>query len=393
MTRRKRKWDKSILLLILIVLVVAAAGVFGYFQLRTDLFTEKLKAGEPVAVLFCLSGDQEYGFFELLLYHPETSRGAILYIPGNVGMIIESLQKVDRIDALYDRGNLDSLIGKVEELVAVDIPFFIDLQDSELRNQVDLLGGLELFIPNPVDTTYAGRRVFLPSGSVVLDGDKIRDFVSYQEEMENEVDSVGRKQRFLQSLLKSIADSDLLEEKSMFSVFRANMDTNMSPRALSSFVSELKKLNDEKIVFQRVLGSSRIVDGKVLLFPHFDGQLLKEIVKQTVETISSREPFSEDELTVAIEVLNGTSVGGLARRAANVFQSFGYDIVSVANADNQDYQKTVVLDRKGRLEVAQRVADLIRCQRVYSRLEETGDMTIDITIILGTDFDGRYCKE
>ena len=393
MIRRKRKWDKSILLLILIILVVVAAGVFGYFQLRTDLFTEKLKSGEPVAVLFCLGGDQEYGFFELLLYQPDTSRGAILYIPGNVGMIIESLQKVDRIDALYDRGNLDSLIDKVEELVAVDIPFYIDLQDSELGNQVDLLGGLELFIPNPVDTISAGRRVFLPSGSVVLDGDKIRDFISYQEEMENEVDSVGRKQRFLQSLLKSIADSDMLEEKSVFSVFRDNMDTNMSPRALSSFVSELKKLNYEKIVFQRVLGSSRVVDGKELLFPHFDGQLLKEIVKQTVETISSQEPFAEDELTVAIEVLNGTSVGGLARRGANVFQSFGYDIVSVANADNQDYQKTVVLDRKGRLEVAQRVADLIRCQRVYSRLEESGDMTIDVTIILGTDFDGRYCKE
>ena len=393
MTRRKRKWDKSILLLVLIVLVVLAAGVFGYFQLRTDLFTEKLKSSSPVAVLFCLSGDKEYGFFELLLYHPETHRGAIIYIPGNVGMIIESLKKVDRIDVLYRRGNLDPLIDKVEELVAEDISFFVDLQDSELRNQVDLLGGLELFISNPVDTASADGRVLLPSGSVMLDGDKIRDFIAYQDEMENEVDSVGRKQRFLQALLKSIADSDLLEEKSAFSVFRNSMDTNLSPRALSSFVQEMNKLNDEKIVFQRVLGSSRIVDGKELLFPHFDGQLLKEIVKQTIETISSQEPFSEDELTVAIEVLNGTNVGGLARRAANVFQSFGYDIVSVANADNPEYQKTVVLDRKGRIDVASRLANLIRCQRVYSRLEETGDMSIDVTIILGADFDGRYCKE
>jgi anionic cell wall polymer biosynthesis LytR-Cps2A-Psr (LCP) family protein len=393
MTRRRGKWDKSILLLILIVFVVIAAGIFGYFQLRTDLFTEKLKSGEPVALLFCLGGDQEYGFFELFLYHPDTNRGAILYIPGNVGMIIESLKKVDRIDALYDRGNLDLLVDKIEELVAIDIPFFIDLQASEVRNQVDLLGGLELFIPNPVDTSFAGQRVLLPSGSVVLDGDKISEFISYQDKMENEVDSAGRKQRFLQALLKSIADSDLLERKSAFAVFRDNMDTNLSPRALSSFVLEMKKLNIEKIVFQRVLGTTRIVDGKELLFPHFDGQLLKEIVKQTLETISSQEPFAEDELTVAIEVLNGTNVGGLARRAANVFQSYGYDVVSVANADNADYQRTVVLDRKGRLEVAQRLANLIRCQRVYSRLEETIDMSIDVTIILGTDFDGRYCKE
>jgi anionic cell wall polymer biosynthesis LytR-Cps2A-Psr (LCP) family protein len=393
MIRRKRKWDKSILLLIFIVLVVAAAAVFGYLQLRTDLFTEMLEQGDPIAVLFCLSGDQQYGFFEILLYHPGTKRGAIIYIPGNVGMIIESLKKVDRIDVLYDRGNLEPLIDKIEELVDTDIPFFIDLQDLELRNQVDLLGGLELFIPNPVDATINDQRVLLPSGSVVLDGDKIRDFVSYQEEMENEVDTVGRKQRFLQALLKKIADSDLLAEKQALSIFRENMHTNFSTRALSSFIEELEKLKDEKIVFQRVLGSSRIVDGKELLFPHYDGQLLKEIVKQTIETISSQEPFSEDQLTVAIEVLNGTSVGGLARRAANVFQSFGYDVVSVANADHADYQKTVILDRKGRIEVAQRVADLIRCQRAYSRLEESGDMTIDITVILGTDFDGRYCKE
>jgi anionic cell wall polymer biosynthesis LytR-Cps2A-Psr (LCP) family protein len=377
----------------MIVLVVGAAAFFGYSQLRTDLFTEMLEQGQPLAVLFCLSGDQHYGFFEILLYHPETKRGAIIYIPGNVGMIMESLKKVDRIEVLYDRGNLKPLIDKIEELVAIDIPFFIDLQDAELRNQVDLLGGLELFIPNPVDTTVSGRRVLLPSGSVILDGDKIRDFISYKEEMENEVDSVGRKQRFLQALLKKIADSELAVQKKEFSVFRENLDTNFSARALGSFVAELKELHDEKIVFQRVLGSPRIVDGKELLFPHFDGQLLKEIVKQTIETISSQEPFSEDELTVTIEVLNGTNVGGLARRGANVFQSFGYDVISVANADNADYQKTVVLDRKGRIEVAQRVADLIRCQRVYSRLEESGDMTIDVTIILGTDFDGRYCKE
>ena len=393
MLRRKRKWDKSIFLLVLIVVVILSAGVFGYLQLRTDLFTEMLKRGDPVAVLFCLRGDQEYRFFEILLYDPDTNRAAIVYIPGNVGMIIESLKKVDRIDVLYNRGDIDPLIAKIEELVAIDIPFYIDLQDREVRNQVDLLGGLDLFIPNPVDATVEGRRVLLPSGSVVLDGDKIRDFISYREKTENDVDGAGRKQRFLQSLLKKISESDLLTKKNAFVTFRRNMSTNLSPRALSSFIAETRKLEIEKIIFQRVLGSTRVVDGKELLFPHFDGQLLKEIVKQTEDSISSQEPFAEEELTVAIEVLNGTSVGGLARRAANVFQSFGYDVVPVANADNSDYQKTVVLDRKGRIAAAERIAELIRCQRVYSRLEEDGDSSIDVTIILGTDFDGRYCKE
>jgi anionic cell wall polymer biosynthesis LytR-Cps2A-Psr (LCP) family protein len=393
MIRRKRKWDKSILLLILIVFIVAAAVVFGYLQLRTDLFTEKLKSGAPVNMLFCISGDQKYRFFAVLLYHPATHRAAIVYIPGNVGLIIESLKKVDRIDVLYQRNALEPLISKIEELVDLDIPFYIDLQEQEVVDLVDLLGGLELFIPNPVDTTYDGRRILLPSGSVVLDGDKIRDFIAYQESMESEMDWVGRKQKFLQSLLKKIGDSDVLVGKNSLAVFKRIVSTNLSARALQSFLTEMKRLESEKIIFQRVLGSTREVDGKELLFPHFDGQLLKEIINQTQETIASQEPFTEEELVVSLEILNGTTVAGLARRAANVFQSFGYDVVSIANADNTEYQKTVVLDRKGKIEAAERVAELIRCQRVYSRLEEEGDFTVDVTIILGTDFDGRYCKE
>jgi anionic cell wall polymer biosynthesis LytR-Cps2A-Psr (LCP) family protein len=390
---RKRKWDKSIFILVAIVLVVAATAVFGYLQLRTDLFTETLKKGEPISVLFAIGGDKDYRFFELFLYHPQTHRGAVLFVPGNVGSIIESLKRVDRIDALYSPGNLGPFIGKLEQLTGERIDFYVDLSDRAVGDLVDLLGGLELFIPNPIEDVGTDRVTLLPSGSVVLDGDKAREFIAYRDPMESEMDWVGREQRFLQALLKRMGESDILRTRSGFAVFRDRAATNLNPRALEAFVGELGRLEADKLVFQRVLGSSRIVDGQELVFPHFDGQLLKEIMKQTRETLASQDPFAEDDLTVAVEVLNGTGVTGLAGRAANVFQSFGYEIVGVGNADNQDYLKTVVLDRKGRIDAAQRVAELIRCDRVYTRMEEQADPAVDVTVILGKDFDGRYCKK
>jgi anionic cell wall polymer biosynthesis LytR-Cps2A-Psr (LCP) family protein len=390
---RKRKWDKSIFILVAIVLVVAATAVFGYLQLRTDLFTETLKKGEPISVLFAIGGDKDYRFFELFLYHPQTHRGAVLFVPGNVGSIIESLKRVDRIDALYSPGNLGPFIGKLEQLTGERIDFYVDLSDQAVGDLVDLLGGLELFIPNPIEDVGTDRVTLLPSGSVVLDGDKAREFIAYRDPMESEMDWVGREQRFLQALLKRMGESDILRTRSGFAVFRDRAATNLNPRALEAFVGELGRLEADKLVFQRVLGSSRIVDGQELVFPHFDGQLLKEIMKQTRETLASQDPFAEDDLTVAVEVLNGTGVTGLAGRAANVFQSFGYEIVGVGNADNQDYLKTVVLDRKGRIDAAQRVAELIRCDRVYTRMEEQADPAVDVTVILGKDFDGRYCKK
>jgi anionic cell wall polymer biosynthesis LytR-Cps2A-Psr (LCP) family protein len=393
MLRRKRKWDKSILLLIFIAVIVVGIGVFAYLQLRTDLFSETVREGEPLAVLFAVSGDRDYRFFEILLYHPRTHRGAVIYIPGNVGLLIESVNKMDRIDVLYHKGELSPLIRKLEELTGLKIPFWVDLPEARVSALVDLLGGLELFIPNPVEMVSRERSVLLPSGSVLLDGDKVRDFISYQDPGESDMDQAGRRQKFLQALLKRMGESDILSSRQGMEALRAIAASNLGSRALLSFVAEMKKLEVDTLVFQRVLGSTRVVDEKELLFPHFEGQLLKEIVRQTEQTIASQQPSSEGELTLSLEVLNGTTVTGLARRAASVFQSFGYDIVVIGNTETSDYEKTAVLDRKGRIEAAQQVAELIRCERVYSRPEEGVDTSVDVTVILGKDFDGRYCKD
>jgi len=91
--------------------------------------------------------------------------------------------------------------------------------------------------------------------------------------------------------------------------------------------------------------------------------------------------------------LNGTRVNGLAGRTAEIFRSFGYDLATAQNADRQDYEHTVVLARKGDLATAQQVARIINCTRVHAEPAEGIDTAVDVTIILGKDFDGRYCKE
>ena len=97
MSKIKKKRDKSIFLLGLIIIILTATIVFGYFQLRTDPLTEKLKQGVDYAILFAIAGDQDYRFFEVFLYNPDTHKGAVVFIPGNVGAIIESLKRVDQI--------------------------------------------------------------------------------------------------------------------------------------------------------------------------------------------------------------------------------------------------------------------------------------------------------
>ena len=113
----------------------------------------------------------------------------------------------------------------------------------------------------------------------------------------------------------------------------------------------------------------------------------------TDETWPLRTIRYYEERAIGVEVLNGTNVTGLASRTAQLFQSYGFDVVSVGNADNSQHGETVVLDRKSRLDLAERVADIIRCRRYHTSMDPNLDVAIDVTVILGKDFDGRYCEE
>ena len=176
------------------------------------------------------------------------------------------------------------------------------------------------------------------------------------------------------------------------------MDTNIGKRAFESLIKELGSLNVDYIVSKPVHGDKVAVDDQVLLFPHFKGNLVRESVRQTTESLANTEVFSEEELTVALEILNGTEQTGLASRTAQLFANFGYEVARIGNADRVDYDATVVIARSD-LSLAQKLAGLIRCTNVEQEQTTSSEVgaeispeAIDITIILGLDFDGRYCK-
>jgi len=173
----------------------------------------------------------------------------------------------------------------------------------------------------------------------------------------------------------------------------------MNKRSLITFVGVLSKLDALRLTFQRVLGVKRVVDSRELLFPHYDGNLLRQTWGQTLASLANTQAASTQPPSVRLQILNGTLVGGLAHRTAEIFQSFGYNVAAVGNADRQDYEKTVIIDHSGDLIQAQRVASVIRCsgvesEPVSSAASQSGGsgLNYDVTIVLGKDFDGRYCK-
>ncbi|HPX27625.1 MAG TPA: LytR C-terminal domain-containing protein [Treponemataceae bacterium] len=176
-------------------------------------------------------------------------------------------------------------------------------------------------------------------------------------------------------------------------MFSANIDK----KALQKLLLQISLIDAERLVPQTVTGSLRSVDGKSLLFPYYDGQLIKDVCKQTMSALVSSAEGAQNRIYV-LEIQNGTTIQGLAKNTAALLQSVGYDVLSMVNAPSNDVEKTYIMDHIGNNDAAKGIGSFIRCESIVTDeidLDETNleaASLVDFTIVLGSDFDGRYVR-
>lgn len=399
------KLDRTVLFLFLILIVLVVTTVLLVIGLNENQVAKSLETDSVVKTLFVIEQNGIPVEIAVLAYYPETGRSAMFDIPGDFGKIIQSLERVDRIDVLYRNERIFEFKKEIEEIMRLSIPFYITMDVEGLRRITDLLGGLEVFIPEPVDfVDDSGVRVLLPKGNVLLDGEKLVTYLLYDNPDEYIPTGENRKQQTVISLLKALnKNSAKILKRPFYQVLEKNVKSNISGEDLHSLFQYLVNIDGERLIPQGVTGTYREVDGQMLLFPDRDGETFREIINQSfIELVATGEV--DYERIYAIEVLNGTDIQNLARNCGNIYQSFGFDVVRVANASEQNYENTVVIDHISENPMAQVIAQLIRCERVVSpgvdedlsQTEgiywENSGYSVDFTIILGRDFNGRYVR-
>ena len=396
---------KHIVFFALIVCVLTAAALILFFSLKTNPVEEALKNDQIIKLLFVLKNDDEALFTMLMAYYPVSHRGALIDIPGNTGAIYASLSskdrqgRVDRIDAVYKERGIEVYRSEIEKMLGMNIPFTIEIDLDRFSELTDLLGGLRVFVPYPIDDVVDGVPYLLPSGSVMLDGDKIRTYMLYSDKDASNIDRQDRLQNAAVAFLSALnARRFDIFKKNVFPVYASRFRSNIKDEGLYSLLQQISKIDAERLFPQSVTGSLRTVDGKLLLFPYYDGQLIKDVLKQTVSALVSETEVVHSRIYV-LAIQNGTPVQGLAKNTAALLQSAGYDILTTSNADKNDYEKTFIIDHIGTGEVAKNLGDFIRCSNIVTAEVKKDDdapleaaTLVDFTVVLGRDFDGRYVR-
>lgn len=390
---------RGALLLLLILLIFISVTVSLALSLRTDKVEENLATDRVIKTLFVMEDKNEVLFTDVFIYYPVSKKGALINILGNTGAIFSSLGRVDRIDAVYSEKGIDVYKDEVEKLVGQTIPFYVVMDLDKFGELTDMLGGMKVFIPSPVDIKdEEGARYLLPSGVVNLDGDKIRTYLTFSKPDEEDEDKIERRQNVLIAFFTALTqNSRNLQNMKTFEQVAKRMQSNLEGKEFHTLITEIANVDAEHLNPTEITGSRRVVDGKTLLFPYYDGQLIKDVVKQATNALVSLDNENVSRIYV-LEIQNGTRVQGLARNTSALLQSAGYDVLSTLNADSQDYDKTVIINHIGNAEAAKNLGDFIRCTNIVDdtatdeSLYSDENSNVDFTIILGKDFDGRYVK-
>lgn len=390
-----RQEKKGIIFIALIFMILCVLVAIIVVSVKQDTVEENLKRDPVMKVLLVLEDKNQLLFTDVLIYYPVSGKGVLVNIPGNTGGLHSSLDRVDRIDAIYSELGINKYLSEISDFVDVDISFYIKISMNNFIELADLLGGLELFIPVPVEQeSPVGEKWLLPSGRVKLDGDKVRTFMTYYFEDESEDDIQERRQDATVAFLSAIKQqANTYLKKKTFSEISSRMTSNVKEEDLLTLFQHISQVDTERFEYITVTGKYSNVDGKTLLMPFRNGEYIKDVVRKSINSIVSPSGTANARPYV-IRILNGTKIQGLAHNTQILLQGAAFEVLDIGNVDGDEVDETYIIDHIGQPDAAKSIGDFIHCTKIEEEVLKDGEdvSNVDFTLVLGKNFDGRWVQ-
>jgi hypothetical protein len=148
-------------------------------------------------------------------------------------------------------------------------------------------------------------------------------------------------------------------------------------KKLSSFFHMTGK-DVRGIVLNALIGALIVVVAYLLL-----AFLQRTFFRPPVET--SRLDSAGD-VVIQIDVLNGCGDPGIAAKCSAFLRSRGYDVVEMRNYKTFDVEHSMVIDRVGNLQNAERVAYALGVGKDNVIQQINHDYYVDVSVVIGADY-------
>lgn len=185
-----------------------------------------------------------------------------------------------KINSIYRGKNLDSFIGEIQELLEVTIDYYAIYDSSFIKEIVDEIGGVEIYVPQRMHYKSGEITIDLQEGMQVLDGDEAEQFLRFRSGYANaDLDRVVAQRNFVKAFIKTIISKENITKiPVIIKIASENTKTNATTRDVMKYVDEVKEINIEEIESITMPNSPEYING--LSYVIADKDEARRIIKE-----------------------------------------------------------------------------------------------------------------
>lgn len=333
---------------------------------------------------------------------PINNEAALLSVPRDLVVTNPNTGGKFKINAAYSSLNNDAglltLEQIIEEILGINIHYYAAADFRGVEKAIDAIGGITLTLDEHVNTLYSpdyGRSLSIGPGVVQLDGEDTLLLGRNRQYPEGDIVRNDYQRDILFAVKERVLSAGTLTNPlkliQILDSVKNNFRTNLQPSEILTLRDLAEAIPQNKILSYGLSaregnyltsGSASLGLGFTFVPKAGDFSEIQSFVRSIFV-----DGFIKEEAAV-VDILNGTTTGGLATERADDLKSFGYIIGKVGNSPKH-YSTTSLFDMKGKSPFTKRYLEqrFVLKAKEASKLPEGITSNADFVIILGNDAD------
>jgi LCP family protein required for cell wall assembly len=393
--KHRHRWRRRILWTLgslVLVVALAAGGLYEYVNYRYDqikkihskhLVAAPAPPGQPFTMLLVGSdtrafvqnavqqnafgsasgqGGQRSDVTMLARFVPATKTVTVLSIPRDLWVDIpgniSGVSGLNRINSAFNNGP-DLLIQTIEQDLGVPVNHYASVDFPGFQGMVQALGGVTMNFPTPVKDQLSGLHVTTP-GCQVVDGATALELVRARHlyymqngqwiyDGQSDFSRIQRQDAFFRALLEKLGGLGLnpLTINSFIGAAVGNLtiDDTMSKSDLFNIATEFRGLPSSHFVTETLPTTEYVTSGgadvlkmaepyaseALLAFKNL-GLVAPRLPRTPPPASTTTTQPTEAHNLVDVDVLNASTVGGIAATTASALSAQGFTVTGVGDA-------------------------------------------------------------
>jgi polyisoprenyl-teichoic acid--peptidoglycan teichoic acid transferase len=363
-------------------------------EAASDQSTQSVPAVPPINVLLMGTdtrtgelGPPRTDTLILLTLDRQSGSAGMLSLPRDLWVPIPSYNMTYKLNTAYAIGEERGYAGGGSQLVkdtvsgflGQPVPYYVRINFGGFIELIDLIGGVDLEVPKTIydeaypTADYGVETFYLEAGWQHLDGETALKYVRTRN-VDDDYGRAARQQALMKAVLNKVMSADMIpfllsKLPVLVTTMRNSIQTDMplaTQLELANYIHQASLKEVRQLVLDNRFGQETYsAEGAWILLP--DREKVRTAVEEFFRPATSSAQSGgvvavSDPSAVRIEVLNGTDQPGVAAATRDLLEAQGLHVVSIGDADRDDYGRTLVINYGAPPQVVDKVAAVLKLQ-------------------------------